>query len=412
MAAIGVVGVVAVTLLTRKVIAKVLEKLGERIVGSLGRRIGGDLVKRILGRIGTEVIPIVGWLLGAGLLAYDVWSNLDGALPAIKEGLVAPETKSQIRSEIVAQLDAELKLAETLPTVAREVADSLYEEWRIVRAQMRTVLDLAQQNPDFDNFLQNIESRESLDRLLEIVDALSAATRLDAVSAALANGALAKAITLPVGVAALVRDTGSIETAAAWGDIAGSRLDDVVKLEIHMVRAPESFDRAHLDHVLALRDNLQTKRVLALTNEQLNQLIGLPKPVFVDLVVKFDSEQLGWLADQLPTLSNDTVSVAVDAVRSDRTLLEKAMAAGTLCGVVLDCRPEPAPTPPDGGGGGDGWVNRVWKEITGFFSNANWMVWSGAGFIAVVIGMFALGFLRRAFRYAFGSLDKDERKRR
>lgn len=415
LAAIGGVSLIAVTQLTRKVIAELMEELGERIIGSLGRRIAGDLVKRILGRIGTEVIPIVGWILGAGLFVYDVWSNLDGALPEIKKGLVAPETKSHIQSEIVAQLDAELQLAATLPTAAREVADALYEEWRIVRGQMRTVLDLAEQNADFDAFLKEIESGDSLDRLLEIVDALPAEARLDAVSAALANGALIKAIALPVGVAALVRDTGSIETAAAWGDIAGSRLDDLTRLEIHKVRAPETFDRAHLDPVLALRDKWQAQRVLALTNAQIDSLVSLPVPVFADLAVKFRSEQLGWLADQLPTLSSDTVSVAVDAVRSDRALLDKAMAAGTFCGVVVNCIPEPTPTPPDeddGDDGGPGEGDSVWKKITGFFSNANWLVWGSVGFIAVVIGMFALGFLRRAYRYAFGSLGQDERKRR
>lgn len=410
MAAIGAVGVLAVTQLMRKVIAELMEEITERVYKSLGRRIAGDLVKRILGRIGTEVIPIVGWILGAGLLAYDVWSNLDGALPAIKEGLVAPETKLQIRSEIAAQLDEELKLAEQLPTVAREVADSLYAEWRIVRGKMRTVLDLAEQIPDFDTFLKNIKSGESLDRLPEIVDALPAEARRDAVSAALANGALAKTIGLPVGVAALVRDTGSIETAAAWGDIAGSRLDDLVRLELHNVRAPESFDRAHLDAVLALRDQWQVQRVLALTNEQLDQLIGLPEPIFVDLAVKFGSAQLSWLADQLPTLASDTASDAIDRVRIDPALLDKAMAAGTLCGVVVDC--SQAESALGGPGKEPGWFDSVWNAITGFFSNATWLVWGGAGFIAVVIGMFALGFLRRAFRYAFGSLDKDERKRR
>lgn len=413
----GIVGasLIAVTLLTRKVIAELMEELGERIVGSLGRRIAGDIVKRILGRIGTEVIPIVGWILGAGLFVYDVWSNLDGALPAIKEGLVAPETKSHIQSEIVAQLDAELQLAEKLPTVAREVADTLYEEWRIVRGQMRTILDLAEQNADFDAFLKEIESGDSLDRLLAIVDVLPVETRLDTLSAAIANGALAKAISLPTGVVVLVRDTGSIEDAVAWGEIAGRRLNDLVSLEIHKVRAPDTFDHAHLDHVLALRDKWQAQRVLALTNAQLDPLVSLPVPVFADLAVKFRSEQLGWLADQLPTLSSDTISGAVDAVRSDPALLDKAMAAGTFCGVVVNCKPVPTPTPPGDDGGNDGetgWGDSVWKRITGFFSNANWLVWGSVGFIAVVIGMFALGFLRRVYRYAFGSLDQDERKRR
>lgn len=104
--------------------------------------------------------------------------------------------------------------------------------------------------------------------------------------------ALDAVLIMPKGSIQIVRDTGSIETAATWGEITGSRLNDVAEMEIHELRSPETFNRKHLEPLLALNDNRLVAKVLLLTNNQIDQLIDLPTTVFRDLAIAFSTEQL------------------------------------------------------------------------------------------------------------------------
>ena len=72
----------------------------------------GRIVGRVLGRLGSSLIPWVGWLIGAGLIAWDIWDGSKGALPQIEQSLQSEEVKAAIRAEISdsvsESLDAEM----------------------------------------------------------------------------------------------------------------------------------------------------------------------------------------------------------------------------------------------------------------------------------------------------------------
>jgi hypothetical protein len=338
--AIGGVGVIVVTSLTKKIVQEFLEEIGERIAKSIANRMAGNLAKRILGGV-SGALPIVAWLLGSGMIIYDIMTNLDGALPIIQTALTSPKTRQHIQSQIVAGLEEELQLAVQVPTIARSIADNLYDEWRIVRGKMRKVLDLIEEDEVFRNFALSVNSTQSAVRLVGIVDVFPMDTLQTTLDEAIESGALGKVLDLPDGVVKIVDDTTSLETAAAWGDIAGSRLNDVAKLEIHRHRAPESFDPRHLAFLISLGDKKQVARVLELTNEQIDQFVDLPPSLYRALVTNFGAVQLGWLADQLPTLSEADRNAVLDAIRDDPILLSNALAKGTFCDIILDC-----PSPP------------------------------------------------------------------
>lgn len=342
--AIGGVGVIVVTSLTKKIVQEFLEEIGERIAKSIANKVASGLVRRIVGGV-SGLLPIVSWILGSGMILYDVMTNLDGALPTIETALTSSKTRQHIQSEIAAQLDAELKLAVKVPTIARRIADSLYDEWRIVRGKMRKILDLIEEDELFRDFTQSLDSTQSAVRLVGIVDVFPMNSLQTVIDDAIESGALRKVLDLPDGVVMIVHDTASLETAAAWGDIAGSRLNDVAELEIHRHRAPEEFDPRHLAFFISLGDKRQVARMLELTNDQIDQFVVLPPAIYRALVANFGAVQLGWLADQLPTLSEADRNRVLDAIREDPILLSNALAKGTFCGLILDCPSPPGEMP-------------------------------------------------------------------
>ena len=157
-------------------------RIGQRV----SQRVTGRITARLLGRVGTELIPIVGWIIGTGLIVYDVVDSLDGALPQIEESLKEEEIKATIRAEIGATVAPELR--QELPLLAREISNDLYTAWLDFRRKYRQVLTLADENPAFNEILAQ---SNDLANAAEWVDATLGAAGRSALDAAIADGSLA-----------------------------------------------------------------------------------------------------------------------------------------------------------------------------------------------------------------------------
>ncbi len=94
----GVVGVrsgVGVATIAGSYVARAVVK---RLSAQLSRRIAGNITARILGRAGSSVIPVVGWVVGGGLIAWDVVNGfVRGPFPAIRRQLAGEKTQTQIQ---------------------------------------------------------------------------------------------------------------------------------------------------------------------------------------------------------------------------------------------------------------------------------------------------------------------------
>ena len=101
----------------------------------------------MLGRLGSSVIPYVGWAVGVGLLAWDLWEGSEGALPAIREAMQAEEVKQEVRAEISLAvgeaLDAEIA------SMSNTLAMDLVGQWQGFCTDHGEVCDLAAANPIF-----------------------------------------------------------------------------------------------------------------------------------------------------------------------------------------------------------------------------------------------------------------------
>jgi hypothetical protein len=100
-------GLGVATIISGHVARRIMQNVSTRV----SRRIAGRIVVRIAGRAGTSAVPVVGWVTGIGLIAWDLFSGAEGAFNVIQEQLTGEEMTAEIQGEIVAVLEQELPMA-------------------------------------------------------------------------------------------------------------------------------------------------------------------------------------------------------------------------------------------------------------------------------------------------------------
>ena len=199
------------------------------------------------------MIPVVGWIIGTGLIVYDVVDSLDGSLPQIQESLKEPEVKAAIRSEIGLAVAPELR--QELPVLAREIANDLYSDWLDFRRKYRQVLTLADENPAFGALLASaaavLEGADGADgntlaNAAEWVDAMLATEGRQALDAAIEDGTLAAALALPVTAVDILSAGGTLQSVLDWATLAGSDFEAVLAGELYKHQSPDVLDRGLL----------------------------------------------------------------------------------------------------------------------------------------------------------------------
>lgn len=308
--ALGGVGVIIAAQIARKIVTSVAQRISQRVAGRI--------VGRILGRAGSTIIPIAGWIIGAGMIAYDLYEGRDGALPQIQETLKGEPIAQGIRAEIVASVRPELE-AEA-PQLARTIANELYAEWRNVRRDIRQLMDLAEQDPRVASLLSETATPGEISNLVQAV-AILQKTGGDALETALRDGSLARIAKLPSSALALANATGSLAVAVAWHRAVGGLLDEVVEYEVYKLRTPDTVNLAQLEQLFALGDRAAVVRLLALPSDALDVLLGLPASMLVPLANALSADDLTWLAAELPALAVDKRSQFVGRILSQPSVV-------------------------------------------------------------------------------------------
>lgn len=318
--ALGGVGVIIAAQITRRIMTSVAQRISQRVAGRI--------VGRVLGRVGTTVIPLAGWIIGAGMIAYDLYGSRDGALPQIQASMKSAEIAAGIRSEVAASIRPELQ-TET-PEVARAVANDLFAEWRTVKRNIRQVLDLAAEDAAFADLLASLQSQEQLAKLVQLVGIVSAGEGRAALDAAVADGSLRQVLELPDAAVTIVRDSGSLQTALAWSDAVGSRLNEVVALELHKHLTPDAVERTQLDALLALKDKTAVARLVILPKETSAELLKIADANLVALANRLTPDDLAWLAGELPALSTAQRNQLIARILSQPAVIESLQRLGSV----------------------------------------------------------------------------------
>jgi hypothetical protein len=305
--ALGGVGVIIASQIAKRVVVR----LGQQ----MAKRVAGRVVGRVVGKAGSTIIPVAGWVIGAGLIAYDLYESRDGALPQIQEGLQASEVKSAIRTEITDAVATELRL-ET-PQLARDIANDLYASWLDFQRKYTQVLTWAEDDPAFQALLAQADDPA---KLATLVDITLTALGTEGLQAALADGSMARALDLPESAYAILRASASFATMLSWADVAGAALDDVVALEVYKHKGPTDLSRDDLLALLAVGEPAATK--LALVDAAtLGQLLNLSRDNLASLAQTLSADDLSWLGGYLAALSQEQANQLVTLLLADPTLM-------------------------------------------------------------------------------------------
>lgn len=308
---LGGVGVIVAAQIARRVVVNI----GRQIA----RRVAGRITGRVLGRIGTNVIPLAGWLVGTGLVAYDIYTSRDGALPQIQAQLKEPEVKAAIRSELVTAMTPEFR--REAPQIARDVANELFGQWREVRRNIRQVLDLAEQEPAFQTLLSSLENDSDLAHLVDLVAVARPALGEENFQQALIDGSLERLLHQPSKLLPILSATQSVDTTLAWAALAGEQLDAVVQSELYKHVAPEALSRTLLNELLAVGNPAVIQKLALLDPATIERLLTISTSNLNTLAGQLSAEQLQVVATYLPALTQDQRNQLISRVASNPELI-------------------------------------------------------------------------------------------
>ena len=295
----------------------VARAVARRLSTQISRRVAGNIATRILGRAGSSVIPVVGWAVGGGLIVWDVYSSVTrGPFPAISRQLAGDETQRQIQTEIVTSL------RETTPTVSAElsagIANEVFTQWQSFTQNFRVVLDLAGRNATFRQDLGKVPDID-LYKLAEVVRNVPERAVLEATR----KGELRRVVELPESALEILETSPSITTVLAWADLAGTRLDDVVKTEVYRYKTPEDFSQRTLMRLLNTDDVVTIAEVSALPKEDMDTLLALPRANLNALTAEFGPRQLGTIAWYAGALAQEPFNALVTRLLEHPSRLSK-----------------------------------------------------------------------------------------
>jgi len=244
--AISGITVIIASHLASKVLRQLTEKIFHRIVGRL--------VSRILGRVGTAAIPVVGWVIGAGMLAFDLVHGADGALPDIQKALKSHETKAELCHQVVQTFRQELP--GILSDAQNELATEVFNIWLTFLGKYPSVLMLTRESALFRTEIVEKTPADSanFDRLAHLVEVSLKVSSKAEVIGLVERGILQQLKLLSVESHAIILETGSPQVLYQWSELAQERLIEVTRLGLYRHMKPTDLDRGQLFLLLEMKD--------------------------------------------------------------------------------------------------------------------------------------------------------------
>lgn len=296
-------------------------QIAKRLAQKVAQNIAGKVVVRILGRVATSVIPLAGWIIGAGLILWDLIESGEGALPQIRESLQGPDVKAEIRAQIAEAVDAEMQA--TLPELARSVANDVFSEWQDLRLKFPRVLYLSRTNSRFQTLLNNSTAAQ-VDKLAELVALADEKLEPEQLARTIDMGQFERIFSLPQSAFDILQVGGDPDLVIAWADLAGEAIVQVVETELYRIASPSEFrDRKTLERVLALQDPAAIQKLMGLNQVDQDLLLGLPTEQTRSVLMDLSTEDLSWLTIYLAELPLHETNLLVDRILQEPALMSK-----------------------------------------------------------------------------------------
>lgn len=332
--ALGGVGLIIVTELSRRIAVKLSEKIAERVAGKI--------IGRIIGRAGSSFIPVAGWVIGLGLIAWDLWEGGKGALPQIQDALQSEEVKAKIRQEVSDSIKD--GLPEEVSIVSLEIAVNLVEDWNRFCDNNRAVCTLAADDSTFQDIL-DYTPLDQVSKLVSLVNVFIDNIGRTELEKAIDDGQFEKLLPLPEEAFTILARTKSATTTLAWAALAGERLPKVAELAIYTAKTPEDFTPELLRAVLNLEDTATVSKVLPLSNQQVTAVVTFADSNFVRLVNRLSAEELAQLADYLATTTTPPASGLAGELTSGNQTVAALLNVANPAPTVVPTTSSPMPVP-------------------------------------------------------------------
>ena len=299
-----------ILVVTRRVIAKVVQSVGTRIAGVVASRI----------------VSSVAGLVGLALIAKDVYDAGDGVFPIIAERMKSDETKVLIKDEIGKSIQTDI--SQQVSAIAQETSERLYAAWLDFKQKYNRLLALSEKYPAFAEFLKD-RRLDQLGRLAQIVDILYGTEGEQKVLERVANGSLNKAL-LDLTDAGLViaEEQKSIEKALRWTAVAGRELPRVVDLGIYRWLPVEGLTSENLQKILSINDRIAVGRIANLDPQARDYILSLPGDQMRDFARRLNDRQLAAFADYERNLEPIAAKRLLRAVADDPAVMLELTAEG------------------------------------------------------------------------------------
>ena len=306
-----------------------------RQLGNMAGRLGTRLVGSVLSRLVTVAAGGVGLVL----IAKDVWDLRYGVLPIIATELKSDASKASVQAELATSIASQI--SEHVIEIARHASDRIVEIWKEYRAAHAMVLDLAERQPGFRTFLDNVRP-ESLPRVDEVTALLLPAEGETGIMRRLSDGTLDLAVNkLSEPAMEIARQTRSLEQALAWSAVAGTRIDKVLEYELFQRAKPGDFTTQSLERIVALDDAVAIKRLATVPPATRDLLFELDPAVLTAASRNLDGAQLTVFAGYLAGLNPEARRLLLDHIASETSVLNIVSEAG-LRDAVLASRDQTA----------------------------------------------------------------------
>ncbi len=297
-------------------------QLAKRFAAKMAQNFAGKIVARILGKLATSAIPLVGWIIGGGLIVWDVINAGEGAFPQIRDALKEDQTKSELRKQITNEVHEELLAELDLTELSRSVSNDVYSQWQGFRSKYGRVLELAETNTRFQGLLDNtpVEEVKKLADFVSVVEAKLGSVELENL---LDKGQFERLLTLPQEVLEMLELGVDPDVVIEWADLSGESIVILVATELYRVASPSDFrDRADLERVLVLNDAAHIQKAMLLDREERDAVLALPTVHIGKVLEELSTEELSWLAKEyLTKLNAQERNVLVDRILREPKLI-------------------------------------------------------------------------------------------
>jgi hypothetical protein len=299
-----------VLVVTRRVIAKIVQSVGSRIAGVVASRI----------------VSSVAGLVGLALIAKDIYEAGDGVFPIIAERMKSDETKTLIKDEIGKSIQADI--SQQVGTIAQETAERIYAVWLDFKQKYKRLLALSEKSPAFADFLKD-RRLDQLSKLGQIVDILYGSEGETRILERVADGSLNKALLdLTDPGLVIAGEQKSIEKALQWTSVAGRDLPRVVDLGLYRWLSPEGLTPENLQKILSLNDKIAVARIANLDPAARDLILNLPADQMRDFARRLNDRQLAAFADYERHLEPGAARRLLRAVADDPSVMVELSGEG------------------------------------------------------------------------------------